>query len=245
MSTLFARTFPLSAFRHGVARRTPRIQVGKSCVGSMNVMTDDATPKRTFSEGKLEKVKELPLIPKDMNNESLLIVSYLSDDIEAKQELLARHIMDVDKVNYDEALEKCNEIEQAGRKIMLLHTVPYKIGIAGALITGFGSIPMVFDVNVALWFNENFVTTDVASDEDLETYLEVGAWTWNWMEPVLGTASFTLLALQFSRAQLENLAIRPFTRMLRHKRGLYLVQQYPQYNAKLLSGFGKLITYYK
>lgn len=42
----------------------------------------------------------------------------------------------------------------------------------------------MFDVNVALWFNENFVTTDVASDEDLETYLEVGAWTWNWMEPV-------------------------------------------------------------
>jgi len=137
----------------------------------MNVMTDDATPKRTFSEGKLEKVKvsillslallecselkilacfvqELRLIPKDMNNESLLIVSYLSDDIEAKQELLARHIMDVDKVNYDEALEKCNEIEQAGRKIMLLHTVPYKIGIAGALITGFGSIPMVSQINL-------------------------------------------------------------------------------------------------
>ena len=170
---MFARTFSLSGFCHGVARRTPRIQVGKSCVGSINVMTEDAAPKRTFSEGKLEKVKvsiiislallecstrkilacfvqELPLIPKDMNSESLLIVSYLSDDIEAKRELLVRHIMDVDKVNYDEALEKCNEIEQVGRKNLFLQTVPYKIGITGAVIAGFGAIPMVSRIDLIL-----------------------------------------------------------------------------------------------
>lgn len=28
---------------------------------------------------------------------------------------------------------------------------------------------------------------------------EIGAWTWNWMEPLTGTLSFTLLTLQFAR----------------------------------------------
>ena len=97
---------------------------------------------------------------------------------------------------------------------------------------------------MALWFNEHYVTADVAEDKDLETWLEVGGWTWNWMEPVLGTASFVLLALQFSRAQLENLAIRPFTRHMRNQRGLSLVKHYPQYDADLLVSFGRLITFY-
>lgn len=38
-------------------------------------------------------------------------------------------------------------------------------------------------------FNEHYVTTDVADDKDLETWLEVGSWTWGWNEPVLGTVS--------------------------------------------------------
>ena len=34
---------------------------------------------------------------------------------------------------------------------------------------GIGSLPMVFDLTTALWFNEYFVTADVAEPEDLET----------------------------------------------------------------------------
>ena len=30
---------------------------------------------------------------------------------------------------------------------------------------------------------------------------EVGTWTWTWMEPMIGTASFALLCAQFARAQ--------------------------------------------
>jgi hypothetical protein len=32
--------------------------------------------------------------------------------------------------------------------------------------------------------------------ETLDTFWKVGAWTWTWMEPAIGTASFVLLALQ-------------------------------------------------
>jgi hypothetical protein len=35
--------------------------------------------------------------------------------------------------------------------------------------------------------------------KDLETWLEVGSWSWNWMEPPLGQISFFLLCLQYSR----------------------------------------------
>ena len=33
--------------------------------------------------------------------------------------------------------------------------------------------------------------------------LEVGSWSWNWMEPPLGQLSFFLLCLQYSRAQVS------------------------------------------
>ena len=34
----------------------------------------------------------------------------------------------------------------------------------------------------------------------------VGEWTWGWMEPMLGTLSFILLAFQFSRSQMRRMA---------------------------------------
>merc|ERR1712007_154645 len=98
-----------------------------------------------------------------------------------------------------------------------------------ALISGIGCIPMVFHRHTAEWFNEKYVSTQVPEPEDFETMLEVGSWTWNWMEPVLGTASFTLLTLQFVRAQMQELSIAPFTKKMREIRAQRLHQQYPQY----------------
>ena len=58
---------------------------------------------------------------------------------------------------------------------------------------------MVFDEKLALWFNEAYVTMEIPPQSDLDTWLEVGSWTWGWMEPPLGTISFVLLALQVRR----------------------------------------------
>ena len=94
------------------------------------------------------------------------------------------------------------------------------MGIASALIAGFGSIPMCFDLHTTLWFNEGYVTTDVPEAKDLETWLEVGSWSWNWMEPPLGQASFFLLCLQDSRAA-------------------KLVEQFPTYNKIIVADFSR------
>ena len=48
-----------------------------------------------------------------------------------------------------------------------------EVGILSAVAMGFGSLPMVFDFNLAVWFNHHYVTTDVPEPEDLETWLEV------------------------------------------------------------------------
>lgn len=62
-------------------------------------------------------------------------------------------------------------------------TLPYKIGILSAVLAGVVSLPMCFELNTVMYFNEHFVTADIPEAKDLETPLEVGSWAWNWMEP--------------------------------------------------------------
>lgn len=57
------------------------------------------------------------------------------------------------------------------------------------------------------------------------------------MEPPLGTFSFVLLCLQFSRAQLQNLGIRPFTQYIKAHRAERLCREYPGYDEQVLSDF--------
>ena len=70
----------------------------------------------------------------------------------------------------------------ANRAANGLYRLPYYTGVTLALGGGFASIPLCFDIDTAMWFNENFVTTDVADPEDLETPLEVvrqRRWSWS------------------------------------------------------------------
>ena len=63
-----------------------------------------------------------------------------------------------------------------------------------------------------------YVTADFPEPKDLETWLEVGSWSWNWMEPPLGQASFFLLCLQYSRDQMKNIGMKPYTEWLKERR---------------------------
>ena len=74
--------------------------------------------------------------------------------------------------------------------------------MVGAFIGGIASFPLVFEKNTVLWFNHHYVTMDVPEVRDLETWLEVGAFSWNFSEPVLGQLSFALLTAQFSQRYL-------------------------------------------
>lgn len=59
------------------------------------------------------------------------------------------------------------------------------------------------------------------------------------MEPPLGQISFFLLCLQFSRAQMDNVGIKPYTKRIKQMRALHLTELFPQYNADILMNYSK------
>jgi len=143
-------------------------------------------------------VDAMPSSVREMDNASLITLSAM-DDHEASCEMLIRHIMTKDRVTYAKAREKFHEIQAYHKQGLSLFLLPYQLGIVAALTAGFASIPLCFHLDSVQYFNHHFVTTQVPEPEDLETFLEVGSWAWNWMEPPLGQISFFLLCLQFSR----------------------------------------------
>lgn len=120
---------------------------------------------------------------------------------------------------------------------LFMFTLPYKIGITTSVLLGFGCIPLIYHLDSVLWFNEAFVTSDIPEDKDLETPLEVSSWAWNWMEPSLGTLSFTLLCMQYARNQLQNLSAKPYTQMMLERRAERVASEFPKYSAMVIKDF--------
>lgn len=159
--------------------------------------------------------------------------------------MVIRDIMCKDRISYDEATNDVfKEIEKKNGEFKFALSLPYQIGIGMALTAGLASIPLVFDLHTAEWFNTHFVTTDVPEPEDLETMLEVGSWTWNWMEPPLGQISFFLLCLQYSRSQVQNLGVKPYTALVKQWRGERLAQAFPKYDARILIAYSESAPIY-
>jgi hypothetical protein len=131
----------------------------------------------------------------------------------------------------------------SNRRGLFIYSLPYKIGIVTAVSSALLSIPMIFDINTVLWFNELYVTADVPEAKDLETPLEVGGFAWNWMEPPLGTISFVLLCFQYARAQLENLGAKPYTHWIKHRRAQRLISEFPQYDSTIVASFSEGETF--
>lgn len=196
-------------------------------------------PSRTMaSVVTQEEAKKLPREFEEMSNDTITILARMGDQ-EAREERLIREIMNVDDVDWEGAQPRFNEMMAANRRGMWIATFPYKIGLVTSVTGAVLSIPMVFDYNTILWFNENYVTTDIPPPEDLETWLECGSWAWNWMEPPLGTISFVLLALQFARSQLSNLKAQPYTEWMKSRRANRLFEAYPQYNHDIVKDFAR------
>lgn len=145
--------------------------------------------KKPLNTPSMEVALTMPRSCREMNNSDLVMLGGMGSP-DARKEILIRHIMTVDKVNYESACDTFKELADKNREGMWLLTLPYKIGIGMAVTAAGASFPMVFDFGTVAWFNEGYVTADVPEPRDLETALEVGSWAWNWMEPPLGTASF-------------------------------------------------------
>jgi len=199
--------------------------------------------RHTASTPSMDIAREMPLSPTEMNNSDLVMLGSMGN-ADARKEILIRHIMTVDNVGYMTAYNTFDEIAAKNREGMWLLTLPYKAGIAVAVTLALGSFPLCFDLNTVSWFNELYVTADIPEPKDLETALEVGSWAWNWMEPPLGQMSFFLLCMQYTRAQISNIGIRPYTETVRITRAHKLAAAFPQYDSRVIISFSETVSFY-
>lgn len=187
-------------------------------------------------------VPPISISVEDMDDHTLITLAAIEDH-SAREEILKRHIMDVDNVKYDQANEKFSIIAHHNSKGYYMVALPYKVGIFSAAVLGVASVPMVFHLPTAEWFNALAVTTDIPEQRDLETPLEVSIWAWSWMEPPLGTMSFMLLCLQFMRGQMLNLGINPYTRWIKAHRGGKIAKAFPQYDSRILAAYSETANF--
>jgi hypothetical protein len=165
----------------------------------------------------------------EMNGDTLLILAARGDRA-ACRERLVREVMFVDDLDWPAADARVTEMDAQVQAPALLQTTSRGV-VATSLFAAGASVPLVFHHDLALWFNERYVTDDVPLEKDLETWLEVGAWTWNWMEPPLGTISFVLLCVQLAHSYgLSN----PVAGVLLRRRERDLLERFPKYSTLIL-----------
>jgi hypothetical protein len=141
------------------------------------------------------EAKHLPFEYHHLPHDVLLAAS-LNGSQDAKEELLVRNVMAVDETDWDGGKEQVNKIKSDNLQFMGVASLPYKVGLVSFTTIGLASFPLCFHLPTVLWFNDNFVTFEMAGEGELDTWLEVGSWSWNWMEPPLGQASFFILTCQ-------------------------------------------------
>lgn len=91
----------------------------------------------------------------------------------------------------------------------------------------------------AMWFCAAFVKEDLPDPATLDTMWKVGAWTWTWMEPAIGTASFVLLALQLVRSHMQKIDLKPYRGLVSSWRADRLHRSFPRYEREIVRDYAK------
>lgn len=207
-------------------------------------------PLRTLSTKLIPSIDDAKAMPRnvsELSGEMLFVMANLgggtSNDT-VLREMLRREIMAVDGVEYVDTKDRLMEISAYTDSITTTTKLPYQIGIVTSVTAGWLSLPLVFHYGMASKFNDMFVTCDPPAPGEADTWLEVGSWTWNWMEPPLGALSFFLLCMQFAREQRLQIGAKPFTERVRHNQGSALVAAFPQYNEAIIRAYAETIALY-
>jgi len=204
-------------------------------------MTGGGAASRMVNRPTLDFAVLQPSHVCELGHEALAELA-LSGNQAAHRERLLREIMAVDNTTWDNAHEVLVDMDRWNNDTYWLLALPYRIGIGCAIVLGCAGCTMVFYKPIALWYGLSIAMEDlpqgVESIDDLTTN-QVGTWTWSWMEPMLGTASFLLLCCQFSRAQAKNMQMKPFTEMVGSWRATRLANAYGAYDRSIVRAWGK------
>jgi hypothetical protein len=215
-----------------------RLGAARACANrTVHMGRQPASAEGTAAYPTLEECASQPRHHYEMSGEALLLLSAHGDK-GARRERFVREVMLIDGLSWPEAAKRVDQFEADVSRSHISQTVSKIIG-TGSVAIGVGSLPMVFHLDTALWFNERFVTTDVPEARDLETWLEVGQWTWNWMEPPIGTISFVFIALQFARGRG---VVNPLEAYYQRRRERQLLESYPKYSPIIILQWAESLT---
>jgi len=187
-------------------RKPPPQRLIMSAAGELNASELNARVMAVSHRGRYRRPHLAKLVGEPMprqfselSNEVLCSMAATEHVRGAVKERLRREIMVVDECEYEEACERLTKMATAvpGQS---LYKLPYVCGIVSAALTSAGSILCVFHRDTAIWFCERWVGDSVPELGELDTVWKVGAWTWTWMEPAIGTASFVLLVRAGARS---------------------------------------------
>ncbi|KAJ1460831.1 hypothetical protein M885DRAFT_558983 [Pelagophyceae sp. CCMP2097] len=190
------------------------------------------TPERIQTKNQRRRFSEF-------SNETLAVMA--SQGVHgAFKERLLREIMRVDECSYIEAYGVLSQMNKQLEQYVWLFKMPYQLGIASAWVVGIVLVPMgVFHLDTAIWFNTAFVHSEQPPLDDLDTAWKVGTWTWSWMEPLIGTASFILLAMQLMRANMLMIDLKPFHAHVLTWRANRLYTSFPHYEREIIRDYAK------
>mmetsp|Transcript_12548 Transcript_12548/g.28327 ORF Transcript_12548/g.28327 Transcript_12548/m.28327 type:complete len:370 (+) Transcript_12548:57-1166(+) len=199
-------------------------------------------PKRGGSEDQptrtptLEVARAMPSTFSEYSND-LLIVLADGGNHAACAERLAREIMRIDRVEYSQAQKVVEKIAKKTQNLMTTATLPFAMGMGMAITAGVASVPLVFNRSAVEWFNRNFVQSDVPEPKDMETMWEVAGWSWGWMEPLLGTASFVILCAQLVQQMMKDIDMLAYHERVKVRVANVIAKQYPQYHRDFVRSF--------
>ena len=80
------------------------------------------------------------------------------------------------------------------------------------------AFPLVFHLESARFFADQIFSSHYEHLPDDAACAKVGEWSWCWMEPMIGTASFSILCLQVLHTQIKDLGLKPIDDRMRSKR---------------------------
>ena len=78
---------------------------------------------------------------------------------------MAREIMAVDGVQWHDAQARLSEIDEINKAGKFAVYLPYKIGVVSSVVAGIASLPLTYHLPTVLWFNEHYVTADIAEPQ--------------------------------------------------------------------------------
>lgn len=214
---LLLRRIPLSCFSSSLARR--------------DVIRTVVT-KPTIAMAKAQKTELW-----ELDNDILLVLSRDSEAHDVHQERLIRDIMAVDNIPYDDAedvMKAMFKYNQLNHMWML----PYDFTLISTGAAAVVCVPLVFDFEAAKAFAD-LVSASSEEVPAVHSAANVGSWTWTWMEPMIGTASFSILCLQLFKGVMQKLALRPYHDSLQSKRANRLSKAYPTYTKSIVKDFGR------